>query len=36
MYTKLVELGDNAFVDISIQGILSGIIDTFRIFFTRR
>ena len=36
MYTKLVELGDNAFVDISIQGILSGIVDTFRIFLTRK
>ena len=36
LYTKLVELGDNAFVDISIQGILSGIIDTFRIFLTRK
>ena len=35
MYTKLVEIGTNAFVDISIQGILSGIVDTFRIFFTR-
>ena len=35
LYTKLSELGDNVSVDISIQGILSGIIDTFRIYLTR-
>jgi len=35
LYTKLAELGSNVFVNISIEGILSGITDTFRIYLTR-
>ena len=35
LYTKLTELRENVFVDISVQGVLSGSIDTFRIFLTR-
>ena len=36
MYKKLVELGSDAYVDIAIEGQLSGITDTFRVNFRRR